>query len=108
MKWSARTVAAAAMETMAPFRGDASIPHAREGNFTAFIGGCWVMLGLNFTRSVMEFRPAWRRVQHAARCARQRLPAACAAAGVARALALPSAALAFSASPIPPASLFYR
>jgi hypothetical protein len=42
------------------FRGDASTPHAREGNFTAFIGGCWVMLGLQFTRDIMEFRPAWR------------------------------------------------
>ena len=32
----------------------------REGNFTAFIGGCWVMLGLQFVRDVSEFRPAWR------------------------------------------------
>jgi hypothetical protein len=77
--------------TAAPYRGDAGVPHAREGNFTvraaarraraapaaltraavrqAFIGGCWVLLGAQFVRDVVELRPAWKCAAAAGRSA---------------------------------------
>ena len=64
-----------------PYRGDPGVPHANENNFTvrasagrgvgahsrafsatqAFMGGLWVVLGLQFCKDVVEVRPLHRR-----------------------------------------------
>ena len=69
------------------YRGDPGVPHANENNFTvrvprglgaaaaphssvlrtqAFMGGLWVVLGLQFCKEVIEVRPLHRRVARAA------------------------------------------
>ena len=69
------------------YRGDPGVPHANENNFTvrvlrslgaaaactqafalkqAFMGGLWVVLGLQFCKEIVEVRPLHRRVARAA------------------------------------------
>lgn len=67
------------------YRGDPGVPHANENNFTvralagrgigacsrafsapqAFMGGLWVVLGLQFCKDIVEVRPLHRRVARA-------------------------------------------
>eukprot|EP00241_Pyramimonas_parkeae_P008349 CAMPEP_0114233374 /NCGR_PEP_ID=MMETSP0058-20121206/5129_1 /TAXON_ID=36894 /ORGANISM="Pyramimonas parkeae, CCMP726" /LENGTH=94 /DNA_ID=CAMNT_0001344957 /DNA_START=118 /DNA_END=399 /DNA_ORIENTATION=+ len=38
------------------FKGDPAIPHANEGTFQAFMGGCWGFVAIHHLKSFVEAR----------------------------------------------------